>query len=59
MKIMPPDEFGSSYIYTAISTSPDSIQRVKRTVPATVNLDLNENGEIVGIEILDSPPFAV
>lgn len=59
MKIMPPDEYGSSYIYTAISTSPGSIQRVKKTVSATVNLDLNEQGEIVGIEILDSPPFAM
>lgn len=56
MKIMPRNEFGSAYIYTVPTTPP---QRVKKTVPATVNLDLNENGEIVGIEILDSPPFAV
>jgi uncharacterized protein YuzE len=53
---MPPDEFGSSYVYTSAANGG---QRVKSTVPATVNLDLNEAGEIVGIEILDSPPFAV
>lgn len=44
-----PDEQGSAYIYF------DEHAHIKRTVEVTANLDIAENGEIIGVELLGIP----
>ena len=52
--IWQPDEDGMAYISVGQSGG-----TVRNTVQRTVNLDLNEHGEVIGIEIFNCPPIAL
>ena len=48
-----PDEHGMAYLSLNFSGGV-----IRKTVQRQVNLDLNDNGEVVGIEFFDCPPIA-
>jgi len=49
-----PDEHGSAYISFHFGGGVS-----RKTVTRQINLDLNDAGEVVGMEILDCPPLAI
>lgn len=52
--IWQPDEHGMAYV-----TLRQGGGVVRKTVQCQVNLDLNEQGEVIGIEIFNCPPIAL
>ena len=49
VKVTGPDEHGYAYIYINEATS------VRRTISSLANIDVDENGVIVGVELLGIP----
>ena len=48
-----PDKHGMAYLSLNFSGGV-----IRKTVQRQVNLDLNDNGEVIGIEFFDCPPIA-
>lgn len=50
MKTTGPDEHGSAYINLV-----DTRNRITKTVEVTANLDIDQDGRILGVELLNCP----
>lgn len=50
MRLHGPDEYGSSYIYLVDDVKPE----VARTMKAYVNLDIDKDNNIIGIELYNT-----